>query len=566
MSRTDRDPPAGTLRDVVRSIGGHRRWVLVTAALGTLASSSGIALVAFSAVLISRSALLTSTASLALTIVAVRFFATARVLLRYVERVVGHLATFRLLTRLRTWFFAAAIPIAPRGLTDRRTGELLDTVLDDVDTMQDALLRVVIPPLVAAGTVIVSVTVLAASSPRSAAVLLISAALSATVVPLLMHRRSRSSESAIAQLRARSSAELLESFEGARELIAFGALDAVRDRIESFEAQADAARISLARSRALGIACATLIASGCAVVVTGLAIDEVRSGAFRGELLALIPLVALATFESTTSLLTIFDARERSSAAARRISSIADPATIITVPGGDRTPTGAGIADPVGGDLVLTDVSHAHDTGLPVLSDVSCTIPAGSVAVITGESGAGKSTLVDLLLRFDDPRGSIRLGEVELTAIDPAIARSAFAVVRQHDHIFDTTVRDNLALADPDASDAEMLEVLATAGLGEFIDALPDGLTTRTGPDGSALSGGERQRVLIARALLADRPVLILDEALEHLDRPRRSAVLDAILAHRIDRTTIIISHDELATARSTLRFELVDGALRVRV
>jgi thiol reductant ABC exporter CydC subunit len=574
------------LRELLRAVGEHRRWILSTALFGTLASVSGIGLVGFSAVLISRSALLSSTASLALIIVAVRFFATARVVLRYAERVIGHLATFRLLTRLRTWFFAAAIPIAPRGLIDRRTGELLDTILDDVDTMQDAHLRVIIPPIVTASTVLVSVIVLAASSLRSAAILLVIAALAAGALPALVHRRSRSSATEISEARSRSAAEVLESLEGARELIAFDALEPVLHRLQSLDQPADRARLRLGRSRGLGAAALTILATGCALLVTCVAIAEVRSGKLPGELLALLPLVSLATFESIAPLLSLFETRERSTAAARRISSIAEQSRdeelanqqiagqkSLSVgndaPGfsnhiDDGSPESA-VADPPAGDLILDTLSFGYEPGAPVLVDVSCRIPAGSVVVITGVSGAGKSTLVDLLLRFDNTDGAILLGDVELTALDPAIARSNFAVVRQRDHIFDTTIRDNLALADPDADDTQLLEVLADAGLADTIAELPAGLDTRTGSDGSELSGGERQRLLIARALLADRPILILDEALEHLDQRRRSEVLDAVLTRRGDRTTIFISHDDPSIASPGLWLELRDGRLAIR-
>ena len=525
------------VRAVLRDIGGHRRWVLVTALLGALASGSGIGLVAFSAVLISRSALLSSTASLALLIVAVRFFATTRVVLRYTERVVGHLATFRLLTRLRTWFFASAIPIAPRGLTDHRTGELLDTILDDVDTMQDVPLRLVIPPLVSISTIIVAVVVIAASSPRSALILLIIAVLTAVALPTLLHRRSRSAAPTITGARSAAAADLLETLDGARELIALDALAPVLQRLETHEVEADRARLSLARTRSAGAALLALAAAGTALLVAGIAITEVASGALPGELLALIPLVAMATFESIAPLLPILDTLDRSSAAAMRIRALATTASAtptITAPTiGTATVTATNAATnttvgPPAGALVLEHVRHAHRPDHEVLVDVSCTIAAGSV-------------------------------------VDPSVARNCVAVVRQRDHIFDTTIRDNLALADPDASDEELLEVLAVAGLADVVGALPAGLDTRTGPDGSELSGGERQRLLIARAMLADRPILILDEALEHLDGTRRTEVLDAVLRRRRGRTTIVISHDDPAVASPGLWLELRDGRFTTR-
>jgi ATP-binding cassette subfamily C protein CydC len=198
-----------------------------------------------------------------------------------------------------------------------------------------------------------------------------------------------------------------------------------------------------------------------------------------------------------------------------------------------------------------------------VLRGVDAWIPGGSTVAIVGPSGAGKSTIANLLLRFwDYPSGSIRLAGIELRDLAAADARRAVAVVAQHDHLFDTTLRDNLALGDADADDERLWAACAAARIDATVRALPQGLDTRAGEDGNRLSGGERQRIMIARALLTDAPILILDEATAHLDDGTRQAVLSGVTRWRRGLTTIVITHDADALSDVDLVFEMRRGRL----
>lgn len=542
-------PPTGIGR-FLRTFGGHRGPVVATAAVGAAAAAAGVGLIATAAVLISRSALLHSTAGLALTIVGVRFFATSRVVLRYAERMVGHLGTFRLLTRIRTRFFAAVIPIAPRGLIDRRTGELLGSILDDVDTMQELYLRVLVPPIVGVITVATAAGVLIGTDAPSAAVLLTGLLLFVATVPPLTRRRSHRATTTIDRATVTSRAAILESIEAARELVMFDATSAAVGEVVGLDRRAESARGTLAVTRGWSDAAIAVTGPAIAMVALALGIGGLRRGTVDGQVLALLPLVALVAAEVLPMVSAWSEARDRAAAAAGRLLHLVDrgDAAAARIPTHRREPASA-LA------IEARHLTVRADDGGPILADVSISIPMGATVAIIGSSGAGKSTLIDVLLGLADHDGELRI----------AGAEGAIAAVRQQDHIFDTTVRDNLALADPEADTDQLQRMLARTGLTGFIDALPEGLDTRTGPDGIHLSGGERQRLLIARALLADRSILILDEAFEHLDPHRRTEVLRSVLDQRRGRTTVLVTHDEALISRADLCIELRGGRSTIR-
>lgn len=573
MSRVHPETSQRQIRQFLRTISGHRRWVLATAGISAAAASSGIGLIAFASVLISRSALLTSTVSLALVIVAVRFFATTRVVLRYAERMVGHLGTFRLLTRIRTWFFDAVTPLAPRGLTDRRTGELLSSILTDVDTMQDLYLRVLVPPAVAAITMLITAAVIAASDLSAAAALVAVFAISIALL-VTIRRGSERATIEIAEARSHSAAIIIESLDAARELVMFDAQEGVHAESRRLDREADRAGLRLAAARGRSDAVVALASATGAMVVLTIVISGVRAGSIPGDLLAMFPLVALVGAEALQSITPTLDALDRSRSAARRLLLLADRAESVrrtgTIDDADDAdtsqPPSTPWTDPFRTNPLTTlaveirDLTMITDSGRRILDGVSVRVARGDVLVITGESGSGKSTLIDLILGFDTYEGHVAIDGIDPRSLPDAAVMGSLCAVRQHDHVFDTTIRDNLALADPDADDEQFLGALGIAGLSDAVTALPEGLDTRTGPDGAWLSGGERQRLLIARALLAERPILLLDEAFEHLDAHTRQQVLRSVLDHREGRTTVLVSHDPTTIARSTAVLELRDG------
>lgn len=527
-----------TLTRLVRLAGPFRWWLALTCLLAFATLGANVALTAFSAYLISKAAVVSSTAGLALAITGVRFFAVLRAGSRYGERYVGHLATFRILTRLRVWFYRAIEPLAPARLADRHSGDLFTRIGADIDTLQQFYLRVLVPPVAAAATVVLTVGILGALDVRLGLALGAFLVLTGVVLPLTARTVARPAAQATVEGRVAVHTVIVDTVQGLAELVAAGAEDAQLARLADItdDLARRERRIGLVRASAEGLA--VLCTGLAALTVVSLAIPLVTVGTLDRVLLAVAPLTAIAAFEAVAPLGAAFAEADRSRAAAERLFELVDATPEVTDPDDPAPP-------PTAFDLEIDGLCFAYPPdGPPVLDGLSWAVPAGSWAGIVGPSGSGKSTLTSLLVRFRDyTTGEIRLGGRDLHDYRAEDVRAVITVVAQHDHLFDTTVADNLRLAAPDADDATLEAACRVADVHDVVAALPDGYASRLGEDGVRLSGGERQRLLIARALLAETPILVLDEATAHLDAATERAVLAAVRRHRAGRTTIVIAH-----------------------
>ncbi len=543
------------IRRVLRLIGPERGWIVLAALLAAVTTGSGIGLIATAAYLLSRAAVVGSTAALGLAITWVRLFAVLRATARYAERYVGHLGTFRIVTRIRTWVFRSLAPLGPAVLDDRRRGDLLTALSDDVDEMQDFYLRVAVPPLAAIVTTTIAAGVLGLLDVRLGLTLLGFLLVVGVVVPVLNRLAARRAAGRVVTDHARLRAELVEGTTGLRELVAYGAGDAWIARVAELDGLLIGHQRRLARVRAATNATLAALTAGGAIVTLALAIGTVRNGSLDPVLLAIVPLVAIAAVEAVAPLTSAAEHLERTRAAAARIFDLTDAPPEITEP---LDPD-----DPAGSEVDISALTFAYGDHPPVLRDAQLRLEPGSTVVITGPSGAGKSTLASLLLRFREYHdGSIRLGGAELHDLATPIVRQHTTLVAQHDHLFDTTVRDNLLLGDQDADDEQLTEALSVVGLDGWVASLPAGLATRVGEHGDRLSGGERQRLMIARAVLRDADVLILDEATAHLDGPAERELFQRLRAHRAGRSMVVITHDPSAVVGADQIVELVDGRL----
>ena len=523
-----------------------KHGMLFSVLLGALTAGSGIALLATSAYLISAAALHPSIAALSVAIVGVRFFGIARGVYRYLERLVSHRATFRLLADLRAWVYRALEPLVPARLLEYahgelhelKSGDLLRRLVSDVETLQNIYLRVVAPPVVAALVGVGMWLFLGAFGATFVLPYLALFLLSSVGIPVLAHLLSRKIGKCIITMRAALHAQLVESIQGMDDLIAYNQEQQQGERIQSFTTALGIMQMTMARISGMQGALSTLFMNLTAWTMLLVAIPIVHAGRMPGVLLALLVLAALASFEVVLPLPAAFQQVGGSLEAARRLFEIVDMQPAIP-------PTAA--PSPTPDDHTLT-MQHVHfryqDDEPDVLSDITFTVPWGHCLAIVGPSGAGKSTLVHLLLRFwDCQRGQIMLGGHDLRCYQPNDLYSVVSVVEQDTYLFNTTIRENLLLARPGATEAEMVIAAQQAQLHEFVQMLPDGYETRVGEQGLRLSGGERQRIALARAFLKDAPILVLDEPTVHLDAFTERSVLQSLRALCQDHRIVMVTH-----------------------
>lgn len=512
-------------------------WRLVAAAmLGSLALACSIGLMATSGWLISRAAQQPPVLYLTVAIVAVRAFGIGRGVLRYAERLVGHDAAFRVLARTRLQAWLDLDRAAPAGLGKLRSGDALTRLVGDVEAVQDFLVRAILPIAVSIITGTATVVLLGALLPAAGLILFAGLLVSGLVGPLAALSLTGRTESRLAPARAALADPVHELLTGTADLIAYGAAEATLDRIDGRDRNLTKLARRSAASAGVGaaIGAAALAATVVAELLVG--IQAVRDGRLPGVYLAVLALTPLAAFELTTTLPAAARYLVRGLRAADRLRALAE------LP---QPSVAWGTKDVIGHTLAL----HAVDARwpgapTPTVQNMSLSLPPGRRIAVIGESGAGKSTLVTTLAGFlAAERGKVTFGGIPLTELDENAFRRQVVVCAQDDHLFDTSLRNNLLVGRPDATDAQLMQALRQARLADWVSRQPGGLDTTVGERGDRLSGGERQRLALARALLADPAVLLLDEPTAHLDEPTAAELTRDIVAATRGRATLLVTH-----------------------
>lgn len=497
---------------------------------------SNVGLMGMSAFLIATAALHPSITALSLAIVGVRSFGIARALLRYIERYISHDATFRLLSRLRVWFYKSIEPMAPAGLVNYRSGDLLSRVAGDVDSLQFFYLRVLAPPCVALLSLYGLVFLLNLYSVKLAVLITLGFGISGIVLPFAVHRLNNSRKDDLSEARGYLNALTVDSIQGLTELAAFNQLGNQADKLYSASERLYKLHKKSGQAIALADSMNNLIMQGTIWLLLLIGVPMVRDGILSGVDLAVAALIVQSSFEAVQPIANISQHFRESSDAAARLFELLDKEPKML----NKVQT----AVPQGLDLIFDKVSFSYGEQKSVLKEISFTVPAGKRLAIVGANGAGKSSIASLLLRFWDYQlGSIKLGGAELKLCSEEALQRILGVVPQNTYLFNATIKDNILIAKPDASEKELQEVLADSSLAAVIDKLPLGYDTRVGENGHSLSGGQRQRVSIARALLKNSPILILDEPTVGLDAVTELEVMEAIKAAMAGRTTILITH-----------------------
>lgn len=515
-------------------------WRLGVALLaGCAAAGSGIALLATSGWLISRAAQHPPVLALMVAIVGVRAFGLGRSVLRYVERLVGHDAAFRVLGRLRGLVYARLARLGPVGLARYRSGDLGARLVEDVDAVVDLLLRAVLPMLLSVLVAGGACVVVGALLPGAGLVLGVAVLLVLVFVPLLGAYRVRRAAGASAALRGGLATATTELLHGLPDLVAAGAASSALDRAAHADTRLRVADARSARSAGAGSAAVVVLCGLACCAALAVGIDAVSSGELAGVDLAVVALVPLALADVLGTVPDAVQHGLRARASLRRVGellrlpdTVPDPENPAPLP-----------AKPYA--LRLEGVRARWSEEAPdVLQSVDLALPPGRRIAVVGESGSGKSTLAAVLLRQLAPAGGrLLLAGTDVTALAAADVRRVVGLCAQQAYVFDSTVAENVRLARSGASDEEVLAALAAARLGDWVAGLPHGLATRVGEHGGRLSGGERQRLALARVLLADFPVVVLDEPAEHLDEPTAVALMADLLAATRDRAVLLLTH-----------------------
>ncbi|MGW2278327.1 thiol reductant ABC exporter subunit CydD [Streptomyces sp. NPDC001770] len=553
-----RETAAGTGKVLarIREAAGARRGRLALALLlGSLALGSSVGLMAVSGWLISRASEQPPVLYLMVAVTATRAFGIGRAFFRYAERLVSHDTVLQLLAELRVAVYRGLERIAPAGLRTTRRGDLLTRLVADVDELQDYWLRWLLP----AGTAVVvgaaSAGFLGMLLPEAGAVLAVGLLLAGAGVPLVSGAVARRAERRLAPARADLAVRVTDLLGGTAELTVAGALPSRTTRVREADGVLTRIAARAASASALGGGLTSLLC-GLTVVASALvALPAVQSGRLGGLELAVVLLTPLAAFEAVNGMPLAVRYRRRARRSAERVYEVLDAPVPV------REPDAPAPAPTTPFPLEVRGLTARYPgADRPALDAVDLTLEQGRRIAVVGPSGSGKTTLAQVLLRFlDAESGTYRLGGTDAPALDGDTVRTYVGLCAQDAHVFDSSVRENLRLARTDATEEDLRDALAGARLLDWTDSLPDGLDTLVGEHGARLSGGQRQRLALARALLADFPVLVLDEPAEHLDIATADALTEDLLDVTRGRTTVLITH-RLAGLDAVDEIVVLDG------
>ncbi|MEU5700588.1 thiol reductant ABC exporter subunit CydD [Streptomyces aurantiacus] len=531
--------PGGVLARVRAMAGPRRGRLMLALLLGSLALGSAVGLMATSGWLISRASQQPPVLYLMVAVTGTRTFGIGRAVFRYAERLVSHDAVLRMLADTRVAVYRRLERLAPAGLRTTRRGDLLSRLVTDVDALQDYWLRWLLPAAAAAVVSAGSVGFTAWLLPEAGAALAVGLLAAGVGVPLLTGAVARRAERRLAPARGVLATRVADLLTGTAELTVAGALSARTD--EARRADADLTRITsrAATATALGDGLTALI-SGLTVTAAALAgAQAVGEGRLSGVAMAVVVLTPLAAFEAVLGLPLAAQYRQRVRKSAERVYEVLDAPEPVREPEWPQTAPGSPFPVVVKG-LAARHAEQERDA----VAGVDLVLERGRRIAVVGPSGSGKTTLAQVLLRFLDARaGTYTLAGVDAYGMDGDEVRRMVGLCAQDAHLFDSSVRENLLLARKNATDSDLRDALGRVRLLDWADGLPDGLDTLIGEHGARLSGGQRQRLALARALLADFPVLVLDEPAEHLDLATADALTADLLAATEGRTTLLITH-----------------------
>ena len=535
-------------------------WVALSVLLGVATIASGVGLIATSAYLISAAALQPSIAALQVAIVGVRFFGLSRGVFRYLERLASHTVTFHLLAHLRSWFYQRIEPLSPAVLLHASSGDLLTRVVADIDTLENFYIRAVAPPMVALLAMLGMSLYFGAFNAKLGYLLIAFFLLEGAILPVIVQQLSHVPEREWMAQRNRLQVLLVDGIQGLAEILSFGREKAWLEQLQVSDTRFAKAQDQASLVGGFQLALTSLFTDLGTWVMLVAGIFLVQDGKINGVFLAALVLATLASFEAVSPLPPAAHSLESSLQAARRLFEVTD-----CQPAVQDLPLPISI--PQDFKLEVRNLSFSYksqsanlaqervwlpDLPMPQLESpsafelhsISFKLEPGQRIALVGPSGAGKSTLVHLLARFwDYDRGEVLLGGKELHTYRQEDVRRVIDILPQPTYLFNTTLRQNLLLANPMADQQQIENVIQRVGLERLVASLPEGYQTWVGEHGLRLSGGERQRVAIARMLLKDAPVMVLDEPTHNLDSLSEAAVTELLFKESQEKGLLWITH-----------------------
>jgi ATP-binding cassette subfamily C protein CydC len=533
-------------------------WVEILSSIffGLCTVVAGIGLLGTSAYLISAAALHPSIADLQVAIVGVRFFGISRAAFRYGERLVSHSVNLRLVSSLRSWFFEKIQSGDVNKIVVFKSGDLLDRVLHNLETLENFYVRVISPYIVF--LVITTCASIFLGHYRAAFgwILFIGLIVCGIVLPffaLVLTRRP----SKIAQQRySEYSSSIVETLDGLEELTAFGSnrliLEDIIRKSEKLSRANNAISFRLNVSNGFSLLFANLTILG----ILYMGIPLVHGDVISGIILAVVIQVAAASFEATNTLPTAAQQLTQSITAANHLFAIEETSlrnkTLSDFPSIDKPRS-----------IKVENLSYRAPDGGFSLDGISFDLNRGKKIAIVGPSGAGKTSLVELFLKLIQPdNGKIFIDGIETIKIPAEEIRKHIGVLGTDDYLFNSSLKENLLLAKPEAPDSELISSLEKVGLSDWYKALPNGLNSWLGNHGASVSGGEYQRLMMARIFLRNCPILLLDEPFVHLDSSIKKELYEMVSTHFSESGILWVSHEYLFMEKMDEILYIEDGRI----
>lgn len=527
----------GALRTMLGLSASYKGVMTGASLLGASSIAANIALLGFSALLITKASYMPPILDLMTVIVAVRFFGISRAILRYGERYISHDATFRILKKLRLWYYDQMEKLSYTSLQKLGMGRVFKHIIGDVDVLKFFYLRVMMVPMVAAVILLGCGIFLGFYSPTLVVLLVAFFAVGGLVAPWLYQRLFARRRGDYDQIKQLYNEELYDYIGGLTDEEVFGATEKKRQSIVNSGAEMIEERRAIGAWDGFAQVLCALLANLALFSALLVLVPAIHTGQMSGLVLAPLVWVVWAAFEALQPVTAAAEYLNQSRQALQGMEEAAARPREPARTGSKELPRGQGLS--------IQHLAFGYEAGSRVLQDVSFTLAPGSKTALVGNSGAGKTTLLNLLIGFlPYSQGSIRSGPVELSEVSNKNLRSNIGYLGQHPYLFHDSIRSNILLAKEGAGEEEMRRAAKLAQLDDFVMQLPDGYDTMVGENGYRLSAGQRQRIALARLFLQDAPIIVLDEPTQSLDNENRNALLAALESWWPGKTVLYITHD----------------------